>query len=511
MTPQEFLRIAEVNKDRPFLIVPDRRQTLTFGEFHDAALGLACRLQEEGLRRGDRVVALLTNSPEYAVLYFAALYMGATVVTANPSLHVRDVHFVIRNSGAKLLVYGEETKHFVLGPSAPPDSIRRWLMPRLNEPLFRIPWGSHPWKPLDGATPADLLTVVFTSGTTAFPKAVAHRTTSLLGNAAAFNAAMGIGPSDRFLHLLPMAYSGGFFNALLSPYAAGASVVLTPGFGARTALDFWKVPSENGVNALWLTPAILSALLKVDRDETGKAWCRKNIKKVFVGMGPLHLAVKRDFEKAYGVEVLESYGLSETLLLAANAPGASVEGSVGRLLPGVELRARGEDGKDLPAGAEGEFYARTPHLMAGYLDAETSRVVAPQGEWFPTGDAGSVDAEGRVRITGRVKDLIIRGGLNISPVAVENVLLRHDAVAAAAVVGVPHSVTGEDVAAVVKLKPGRDWAAERPSLEAFCKAEIAAASRPAVLLCREEFPVGPTGKVLKRELRDWAAAQASPR
>ncbi|MDX6769812.1 MAG: class I adenylate-forming enzyme family protein [Elusimicrobiota bacterium] len=501
MTPQDFLRIAADNKDRPFLIIPDRRQTLSFGEFHDAALGLACRLQDEGVRRGDRVVALLTNCPEYAVLYFACLYLGATVVTANPSLHLRDVHFVLSHAGAKLVVYGEETKHFLLGPSAPPDSTRRWLMPKLHEPLFRVAWSAHPWKPLDGATPADLLTIVFTSGTTAFPKAVAHRTTSLLGNAAAFNAAMGIGPSDRFLHLLPMSYSGGFFNALIAPYAAGASVVLTPGFGPRTALDFWKAPMEHGVNALWLTPAILSALLKVDRDEAGKAWCRKSVKKVFVGMGPLHLQVKRDFEKAYGVEVLESFGLSETLLLAANAPGKSVEGSVGRVLPGVELKT----------DAEGELLARTPHLMAGYLDQESSRVVPPEGEWFPTGDAGTVGADGLVRITGRKKDLIIRGGLNISPMAVEDVLLRHDAVAAVAVIGVPNAVTGEDVAAVVKLKPGRDWAVERPSLEAFCKSEIAAASRPAVLLCREELPVGPTGKVLKRELRDWAATQAAAR
>jgi long-chain acyl-CoA synthetase len=149
--------------------------------------------------------------------------------------------------------------------------------------------------------------------------------------------------------------------------------------------------------------------------------------------------------------------------------------------------------------------------MAGYLDQESSRVVPPAGEWFPTGDAGSVSADGRVRLTGRKKDLIIRGGLNISPMAVEDAILRHDAVAQAAVVGVPSALMGEEVVAVVKLKPGRDWAAARPALEAFCKAEIAAASRPCVLLHRDELPVGPTGKVLKRELREWAAAQAAPR
>lgn len=496
--PSSILRVAEENKDRPFLIIPDRRLTLTFGDFHDAALGLACRLKEEGIRRGDRLVALLPNSPEYAVLYFAALYLGATVVTANPSSHARDVEFVIHNSGAKLLVYAAQTKHFLLGPKQPADKIHRWEMPQLHEPLFRLPWSGHSWRPLEDVVAEDVLTIVFTSGTTAAPKAVAHTIGNLLGNAAAFNAAMGNGPQDRYLHLLPMSYSGGFFNVLIAPYLAGSSVVLTPGFGPRTALDFWSVPREHGVNALWLTPAIAGALLKVDRDQTGKTWCRENVKKIFIGTAPLYPQVKREFEAAYGVPLFESYGLSETLLIAGNGPktGAAA-GTVGAILPGVAVSG----------GEEGELLVKTPHLMAGYLDYETGLVRRPEGEWFPTGDLGAVGADGLLRITGRKKDLIIRGGLNISPLALEAVLLQHEAVSEAAVVGVPNEIVGEDVVAVIKLKPGRRWNEDRPLLEAYCKASFTTLNRPTVLLELDEFPAGPTGKTLKREIRDWAAKQ----
>jgi long-chain acyl-CoA synthetase len=495
-TLQDLLRVAADNKDRPFLLVPDRRLTLTFGEFHEAALGLACRLQEEGVKPGDRVCALLTNSPEYAILYFAALYMGAAVAAVNPSLHPRDVAFAVTHSGAKLLVYGEETKHFLLGAGALEVPFKKWLMPKLNEPLFRIPWQNHSWKPLDKVSADAILTIVFTSGTTAAPKAVAHTIGNLLGNAAAFNSAVALSPSDRFLHLLPMSYSGGFFNTLISPYLAGSSVVLTPGFGPRTALEFWNAPMEHGVNALWLTPAILSVLLKVDRDAAGKAWCRANIKKLFAGMGPLYPQVQKDFEAAYGVPVLNSFGLSETLIVSTHIPGANgPKESVGKLLPGVKAVAKDD-----------ELFVETPHQMAGYLDYVSGKL-QPQPKPFPTGDMGTMDAQGWLTLTGRKKDLIIRSGLNISPLALEEVLLRHEAVAQAAVVGVPSELAGEDVVAVVKLKPGRDWAADKGALDAYCKASFAGASRPSALLKLDEFPAGPTGKVLKREIKEWAAAQ----
>ncbi|MBI4060200.1 MAG: acyl--CoA ligase [Elusimicrobia bacterium] len=490
-SPLDVPRIATENADRPFLIVPDRGLTLSYGEFHAAALGLAARLRDAGIGRGDRVSAVLLNSPEFVVLYFAALHLGAVVAPANPALHPRDLGFVLDNAGAKLLIHSTETKRLLK------TGVKLLELPRLGDPFYRAAENA----PLGGATADDALTIVFTSGTTAAPKAVVQRIGSLLGNAAAFNAAMGLGPGDRLLHLMPMSYSGGFFNSLISPYMAGASVVLTPGWGARTALDFWKLPMAHGVNALWLSPTMAAALLAVDRDEAGKDYCRKHVAKIFVGTGPLPLKVKREFEAAYGRPLYESYGLSETLLLAANGPATgAVEGSVGRLLPGVSLSIRDA----------GEIFVKTPHLMAGYLDYATGKVKPVEGEWFATGDTG-VLSDGALRLTGRVKDLIIRGGLNISPVALEEVLLRHEAVEQVAVVGAPNDLTGEDIVAVFRLKPGQNWPAVKPSLDAYCKANFIAADRPAALLHLEEFPAGLTGKVQKVKIREWAAQQLQPR
>lgn len=502
--------IAKANAGREFLAAPDRGLSLTYGEFHDSACGLACRLEALGVRRQDRVLALLPNSPEYAILFFACLYMGATIVPVNPALHPRDVQFIIHNAGAKLIVFNGLTRHFLQGVAQPADKIQRWEMPLLTEPLFKLPWENHPWRPLQGVAADDIFTIVFTSGTTAFPKAIAHKIGSFLGNAKAFNDAMGLGHGDRFLHLLPMAYSGGFFNLLISPYMASSSIVMTPGFGPRSALEFWKVPMEHGVNTMWLTPTIASTLLRVDRDETGRQWCRSNIRRFFIGTAPLHLKTKRDFEAAYGAPLLESYGLSETLLVTAIGPKTgTAEGSVGLPLAGMSVSIRDQEGAEVPDGSEGEIFIKTPHLMAGQFDYEASAIRPPAeaGGWFASGDIGRRLAGGHLGITGREKDVIIRAGLNISPTAVEDVLLRHEAVAQAAVVGIPNDLTGEDIVAVVKPKPGQDWAKVKPDLESFCKASFITASRPSILLACEEIPTGATGKVLKNKVREWALGQ----
>ncbi|MBI4346891.1 MAG: acyl--CoA ligase, partial [Elusimicrobia bacterium] len=407
--------VVRRNADRVFLVDTALGRELTFREF-DAGVGRLARLLRSpglDLARGDRLVVLLPNSVEFAALYFAALQGGVTLVPLNGALHPRDLAFAVERAGAKALVHAGDF------PALPASVSPRW----------RLPLWPFPDRQAGTAEPAradDLLTIVFTSGTTARPKAVAHKVGSLFGNALAFNEAVGLGPEHRFLHLLPMSYSGGFFNQLISPFLAGASVVMTPGWGPRTPLDFWRLPREHGVNALWLTPTMAAALLRVDRDEEGRAWCREQVRLCNVGMAPLPARLKRDFEATYGVPLYESYGLSETLLVSANRPAeGAAPGSVGRPLAGVEVRIQ-----------DGEVMIRTPHLMAGTLDLETGGLEASDSSaWFASGDLGELDRDGRLRITGRKKDVIIRAGLSVSPRAIEEELLTHEAVDEAAVVG----------------------------------------------------------------------------
>jgi long-chain acyl-CoA synthetase len=324
------------------------------------------------------------------------------------------------------------------------------------------------------------------------PKGVPHRIGRLLDNAGAFNTELGFGPENRFLHVMTMGYMAGFLNTLLSPFMAGASVVIARAFDAQSALRFWQPVLQHAPDTFWMSPTMLTALLRVDRGEAGAEYCRTKVKTICVGTAPLPQRVKRDFEARYGVELFESYGLSELLLISGNSRRyPRLEGSVGRPLPGIDVKVL----------EDGELAVRTPFIMAGYLDDTSQPDAATAPAWFPTGDLGRIGETGELFITGRKKDLIIRGGINISPRAVEDVLLEHDAVAQVAVVGVPHEFYGEEVAAAIVFKSGRSLADERASLEALCRERLSKTSIPTKVVAFDELPMA-NGKVQKHVLRE---------
>ncbi|MBI4679318.1 MAG: acyl--CoA ligase [Elusimicrobia bacterium] len=516
---EALLSHLDRRRDRPFLIDTTAGRTFTYGEFHGAACGLAGSLRGMGLSRGDRVAAVLNNSAEFAALYFACLYLGVTAVPVNPWLHPNDVAFILANCGASALALGPATEALVPleviarlrdrllclpapGETASPSAATAWSAAAPGEPPAA-------WTPLDGVVQGDLFSITFTSGTTSRPKGVPQAVGSLLPCAASFNDLLGFGPDHCFYHVLPMSYMAGFLNMLLCPFLAGASVVLSRGFDACMALDFWKSPMRHGADSMWLVPSMLSALLRVDRDDAGRAYCREQVRAICVGTAPLAAAVKREFEARYGATLMESYGLSETLFVSGNSGTFPQRpGSVGKLLAEVEVKTVADDGRDLPPGAEGEILIKTPFMMSGYLDYDTLRPGEAPAEWFPSGDIGRLDSEGYLFITGRKKDLIIRGGVNISPRAVEDVILGHEAVAGAAVVGAPDELYGESVAAFVKLKPGRMLAEALPSLQELCRRSLTALAVPGRFIELSEFPVNATGKVQKRDLK---ARLSSPR
>jgi long-chain acyl-CoA synthetase len=284
--------------------------------------------------------------------------------------------------------------------------------------------------------------------------------------------------------------------------------VLAPQMDALTLLRFWKPVVRHAVNTLWIVPTALASLLRCDRDAGGAEYCRRCIRTVCVGTAPLQTATKLAFEERYGVELLESYGLSELLFISSNATAfARKPGSVGRVLPGVEVAFGAADGD---GAIGGEIRVRTPWLMDGYLDEQTSRPLRPSGDgWFPTGDLGVLDEDGDLFITGRIKDLIVRGGFNVSPRAVEAVLLSHEAVDQAAVVGVPHEFYGEEVTAALVLRDGRSLAADRPGIEAFCRGRLSAHAVPTRYVELDALPANAQGKILKRDLRARLSALAA--
>lgn len=514
---QKLRRIMEQHASDPWLHDSFSGRSISYAEADRYARSLAEGMRSRGVAHGDRVGFVLPNSAEFALCYLAALYLGAVVVPVNIQVSQREIDFIVRQSGLRLLVNAPSTAPLVDASPAAELGVPRWrLIPAAEAAVEGVgsadAWstasapepGAEGWEPFAGVSPEDIYSITFTSGTTGLPKGVVQRISALLDNAAAFNAAHGFGPDRRFLHVMNMAYMAGFLNTLLLPLMAGASVVLAPAFDPLSMLRFWEPVIRYRADTFWLAPTMLAGLSRVRRSEAGAEYCRQHVRTICVGTAPLPLAVRSDFETKFGVPLYESYGLSELLLITTNSAGQPVlDGSVGHALPQVEIAVRDDAGAEQPRGADGELLVRTPFATAGYLDYDSGGIAAFDAhDWFPTGDIGHLDAAGNLFITARKKDLIIRGGVNISPRAIEEVLLTHPVVANVAVIGLPHDLYGEQVAAVVCPRPGFALEEQRSDLIQFCRDRLSAASVPTQWIERTELPTNSTGKVQKQRLRD---------
>jgi len=499
------------HEHRTFLVDANTRREITYGEFHQQSCALAAELRRRGIRKGDRIGVMLPNCCELAVVYFACIYLGAVIVPVNPGLSHGELRFILSSCQPALLVVGAaaadavKALHSNVVKLLPHDATTRTIdrdgiaVDELHRP--------NAFAPLDNADCDDLVLIMYTSGTTAKPKGLAHRIGSLFRNARAFALAQKIDQDARFYLTLSMAYMGGFYNLLVLPFLCGASVVVDHVFDARSSLHFWDKAKGGRVNALWFAPTVMAILLRMDRGRSGEEFCRNSVRHTFVGFAPLSLKVKREFESRYGVRVIENYGLSETLFVTARS-AVSFEGDsgyVGESLPGVELRIIDVDGKNVPPGAEGEVQILTPDLTAGYLDSDGNLVKMDAGQWFSTGDVGHLDERGSLSITGRKKDLIIRGGVNISPAAIEEVLMQARGVAEVAVVSIPHELYGEDVVAVLKLEAGTTLESVLDALVSHAKHNLAQHQQPARYIAIDEFPRTASGKIQKARIRELVA------
>jgi acyl-CoA synthetase (AMP-forming)/AMP-acid ligase II len=504
--------------DRPFLMDAINNRQFSYDECWRLATGLAATLRKRSIQRGDRIAIMLDNSIEFAILYLTCLCSGNVAVPLNPQAHPRDIEFILRHSGVSSIVHSPSTRALIPSSLLGKDGLPSLCLITKNESAEASPeqdtwsidktdYGTDYREALRDVNPNDLLSITFTSGTTGVPKGVAHRVGGLLLSAAEFNRALDFRMSDRFYHVLPMSYMAGFLNTILCPLMAGASVVVSPAFDSRMVLRFWNAAMKYEVNTLWLVPTILSALLRIDRDASAPSYCRERIRTVCVGTAPLPLKLKREFEEKYGVELQESYGLSETLFVTTNAKGNKyVPGSVGQPLPSVALKIIAENGTGVLTGEDGEIWIQSASLMAGYLNNQTLQPDAlDPAEWFPSGDIGHITPEGYLFITDRKKDLIKRGGINISPRAIEDVLMQHESIAQVAVIGLPHEFYGEEVVSVVKLKNGYVLDVVRPELDSLCRENLSSISVPTKYFQVEQFPMGTTGKVQKAKLRDLLA------
>jgi acyl-coenzyme A synthetase/AMP-(fatty) acid ligase len=517
------MKVGEMNIRETIMDVVARRQEhvflvdaitgleITYGEFHRQACALAAELRRRGTRKGDRIAVMVPNCCELAALYFACIYLGAVIVPVNPALSKSDVQFILASCKPALIIASATCASAIKGLHAnvlelmtASDAIKNST--GLDQITIEDLDPEIDFVPLETADGEDLVVIMYTSGTSAKPKGLAHKLGRMFRNATAFASAQSIAQDSRFYLTLSMAYMGGLYNLLVLPFLCGASVVVDHVFDARSSLHFWDKAKNNNVNALWLAPTVLSILLRMDRGRTGEEFCRKSVRHAFVGFAPLSLKVKDEFETRYGVRLIENYGLSETLFVTARSQGSlGGSGYVGEVLPGVKLRTVNEEEEPIVSGIDGEVQILTPDLMAGYLDANGDLMEMDASAWFPTGDVGHLDDRGSLLITGRKKDLIIRGGVNISPAAIEEALMHLQGIADVAVVSIPHELYGEDIVAVLKLETGVELESILDSVVAHAKRTLAQHQQPARYIAIDEFPRTANGKVQKARIRELVA------
>ena len=487
---RRLIESVERGGERPFLIDAQTGQTLSFAETHERAMAVAAALRERGLRRGDRLAVAMPNGADLALVYIASLYAGLVVVPIGSGFGARELRSILQRSRPALALAGGHPR---LADAAA----------QVGVPVDELDVGAGPepgdtgWEPWDDVGSGDVVAIHFTSGTTGPPRGVGHRLRDFVANALRYGEATGVGAEHRFYSVLPMTYMAGYYNLLLLPLTLGGSVVIDRPFDARTLMSFWEAPRRHDANSIWFVPTIMAMLEKLDRDPAGADWCREHVRFAAVGTAPLAPDLRERFEARYGVPVHESYGLSETLLATTSTPSRpAARGSVGAPLPGVGVRVREEDNAILIA---------SPEMMVGYLgdgDEPTFQAPLVDDRWLETGDIGALDDSGELRITGRTKEVIIRGGVNVSPVEVERALAGEAGVESVAVIGIPHELLGEQIAAVVVCSDGASIDQLEPALKARASEALEPAQRPDAYVQIDDLPATPTGKVRRGALRD---------
>src|ERR1700678_3245026 len=465
---------------------------LTYRALDEASARVAGLLHERGLKPGDRVGLMMPNVAEVPVVYYGVLRAGGVVVPMNPLLKAREVAYYVGDSGAGLIFAWHTFADAARGGAEQADA-ESIVVDEVAFPAL-LATATPDYQVADVADD-DTAVILYTSGTPGQPKGAELTHGNLISNTEVSRTEIvQAGPDDVIFGGLPLFHVFGQTVALNVAVAAGACLTLLPRFDAEHAL---RIVAGHGVTVFEGVPTMYVALLhqpdRADHDTSALRMC-------ISGGAALPVEVLRGFDEAFGVPVLEGYGLSETSPVASfNHPGRERKpGSIGTPIRDVELRVVDEDGHEMPQGEVGEIVVRGPNVMKGYWQRAEATAEAIRDGWFHTGDLAKVDEDGYFYIVDRKKELIIRGGYNVYPREIEEVLYEHPAVAEAAGLGLPHSSLGEEVAAAVALKPGTAITAEE--LRDYVKSQVAAYKYPRYVWLVDALPKGPTGKIQKRDI-----------
>ena len=475
--------------DRPAVRLDE--DTLTYAQLDGAAARAAGLLRAKGVRAGDRVGLQLPNVPYFPILYFGALRLGAVLVPLNPLLKGREVAHALSDSGARVLLAWHGFADAARDGSEQAGAECVLVTPGEFEPLLE---GADAVVEIADRVEGDPAVIVYTSGTTGTPKGATLTHANLAAAARVGCDQVDAGPDTVTIATLPLFHVFGMSSIMNLTVQAGGLLTLVPRFEPGKVLE---VIERDRATTFGGVPTMFSTLLHHPERER---FDTSSLTLCVSGGSALPVEVLRGFDAAFGCKVLEGYGLSETVATATfNPPDRERKpGSIGVPVGGTELKILDEHGNEVPQGERGELVMRGPFVMKGYWNQDDATAVAMAGGWFHTGDIAVVDEDGYFFIVDRKKDLIIRGGYNVYPRELEELLYEHPAVREVAVIGVPHESLGEEVAAAVALKPGAVALPEE--LRDYMKQRVAAYKYPRVVWFVDELPKGPTGKILKRKI-----------
>jgi len=495
--PELLKQRVTATPDKLFLFSEADKRQFTYKEFEAAVMRTARMLAAKGVGYGDVVSLLMPNSVEYVVAYFACWQIGALAGPINSLLKSQEIAYVISNSEARALLVNSEFLPLI-------ETIRDDV-PTLQAIVTFDNEADATREEVTGVDPTAEIgeidgdheaIIIYTSGTTGKPKGCLLMHCNVIANARQISGWLGFNETDRLLTIMPLFHMNAVSVTTMSALYAGGSTVVSQKFSASR---FWQIISEYQITSFGSVATMLSMLLSTYPDGVPEGLKTDQLRFAMCGSAPVPAEVLRRFEEKFNCLVVEGYGLSESTCRSTfNPPDERRRpGSCGVPI-GNEMRVVDEEDREVPDGELGEIVLRGENILKGYYKNDTANATAFRNGWFHTGDIGYRDADGFYYIVDRKSDMIIRGGENIYPREIDEVLYQHPDIAAAAAVGVKDELYGEEVAAVVVLKPGANTTTQE--VIDYCKARLADFKCPKTVHFVEDIPKGPTGKLLKREL-----------
>ncbi|MDA8234872.1 MAG: long-chain fatty acid--CoA ligase [Clostridia bacterium] len=496
--PKRLLELAKVQGEKEALVW--LQGVLTYAELAKAMDFLATGLQNLGLKKGDRVALQLLNAPEFVISFYAILRFGGVVVPLNPLYTARELEIIMADSGAKALITATPHLGAIEGIRASLPEFRHLILTdgeRQPDRILLTDLYSDGILVFPEPDENELAELIFTSGTTGRPKGAMLSHKNLYSNACLVRDEMQISQEERTLLVAPLfhiAAQTAFLNSTL--IQGGTCYLLERWTKDDTVL---QTIQNQKITYFFGVPAMYQFMLASPSFDN---YDLSSLRKPFSGGAPLPVETFNNWREKTGVEIVEGYGLSETSPACTRNPylGTKKPGSIGKAYPGLEVKIFDDQDCELPPGQVGEIVVRGSNVMMGYWNNPDATAEAMRNQWFHTGDMAYADDEGYIFIVDRKKDVIIRGGTNIYPREVEEVIYRFPGILEAAVIGIPDQAMGEEMLAFIALKNGVKINLEE--LREFCKQELIYYKVPKHFVILEQLPRNASGKILKTKLRE---------